>query len=355
MKSSMLAQSSALEPGVRVMHIGTASLLVAARPWALLASLAALLSLMTLAALSLGDTPLAPMRITAALVGAPILPTDALLLEFRLPRVLLALLAGGALGLAGALLQAVTRNALASPELLGLSDGALFAMLITLALAPDAMLGPWWVGPAGALLAATLLFAAAGKLDSRGQRLLLIGVAAASLWRALGELAMSQEMLVHAGALYAWSVGSFSGKSTTELIPMAAGLVMLTPIALLLARPLAILRFTPDHAATLGVRVARIQITAVLVAVALAGLAVGLAGPLAFVSLAAPALARLMADNSRQPFIATGLIGGALILAADTGGRLVLPAAELPAGVLANLFGGPFLLWLLWLSRRSDV
>ena len=205
-----------------------------------------------------------------------------------------------------------------------------------------------WSAALGAavLLVAMLMLGAAG---SRGgvAALLVIGIGVASLLRALTELLLSRQELMHASALYSWSVGSLAGRGYEAALPLSLALVVLAPPALLLARRLDVLRLGAGLATSLGAPVRRLQWLALLLAAMLAGLAVGVCGPIAFVALASPFIASRLAGGGRIAAASAAITGALLVVCADSLGRIALSGAELPAGVICNLLGGPFLLWLL--------
>ncbi|MGQ5522684.1 FecCD family ABC transporter permease [Chitinimonas sp. PSY-7] len=341
-----------LEPGLVTLRLGRLSFLFARR--ALLADglLALGLVFAMYIALQAGSTWISAGELWAVLSGHGEPGPQLLVYEFRLPRVLVGLLAGAALGLAGGLLQTLTRNRLATPDLLGLADGATLAMLLALLAGSTGMLGPWWVGPLGALGAVGLLMLLAGNMGTQGQRLLIVGLALGALLRAGLELAMSRQELLHASALYSWSLGSLNGRGYTAAIPLAVALGVLLPITLLSHRRLALLRFEPDLASSLGLSLRMCQWQALLTAVVLAGLAIGLCGPIAFVALAAPLLAEKLNGGGRLALLGSALAGAILVVLADTVARIILPDTDLPVGVVCKLLGGPCLLWLLFAERE---
>ncbi|MDK2125142.1 FecCD family ABC transporter permease [Parachitinimonas caeni] len=345
----------ALEAGTLGLRWGPFSLLIAWRP--LLTGLLLLLALAGAIALALlaGDTWFTPADLWAVLSGRASPDQQLLMIEFRLPRILVGLLAGAALGLAGCLTQALSRNRLAVPDVLGVSDGATLGAVVGLIASTSGMLGPWWTGPLGALVAIVLLLLAAGRHAGRGEQILVVGLAIAALLRAFVELLLSRQDLTHAGALYNWSTGSLSGRGLDAALPLTIGLACLFLPTLLLLRQLNLLRLDPDIARTLGVNLQRTRLLALLIAVLLAGLAVGLCGPIAFVALAAPWLASRLAGGGRLALLGSALTGALLIVLADTGGRILLAGNELPAGVVCNLLGGPFLLWLLFNEREGEA
>ncbi|WP_166886146.1 iron ABC transporter permease [Massilia sp. CCM 8734] len=343
------------ETGLVVLRGGALSVLVARRSLYATFALLLALALAVAVALSAGPAWLMPSQLLAVFEGDAPGGTRLMVLEFRLPRVLTGVLAGASLGLAGSLIQTLTRNRLASPDMLGVADGAMLGVFMALIAGATGMLGPWWVGPLGALGAVALLLLASGPLDSRGHRLLVVGIAIASLLRAGAELVLSQQELMHASALYAWSIGSLSGRTWGSALPLAVALLVLLPPALLASRRLALLRFDPDIATSLGLPVRATQWQVLLCAVLLAGMAVGVCGPIAFVALAAPFIGERLVGYGRGALLASALSGALLVAAADTLGRVVLGDAELPVGVICNLLGGPFLLYLLLHERNGET
>jgi len=354
-KLQPLVPAASMEVGLQLLRCGRFSLLFARRSaWASL-GLCGLLAAAVAVALMAGSTWLSPQQLLSVLRGQGAPGLQLLVLEFRLPRILVGLLAGAALGLAGCLIQALTRNRLATPDLLGVADGATLGVFVTLISSTAGMFGPWWVGPLGALGAVVLLLIAAGNLGRRGQRLLIVGLALSSLLRAVTELALSRQELMHASALYAWSIGSLNGRSYAAAAPLAAGLLILLPLTLSSTRRLALLRFELEIASGLGLPLRTTQWQALLSAVLLAGLAVGVCGPIAFVALAAPFIAERLVGGGRIALLSAALVGALLVVFADTLGRILLAAAELPVGVICNLLGGPFLLWLLLSERNKEI
>lgn len=300
--------------------------------------------------LLMGSTVLSPLEIWQAWQGTGT-AASSLVLEFRLPRVLLAVFAGMALGLAGCLLQSLCRNRLAGPEILGVNDGAAVAVLLGLVLSNSGMLGPWWLGPIGAFAACAILILLSYRQNdgSSGftENLLLIGLGIGCLLRALSDLALSQQSLQHATSLYNWSVGSLAGHGLNAVWPLAAVVVVGLGISLACHGQLRLLQFPPEIALSLGLRLRAYQALALLLALLLAGMAVGVCGPLAFVALGAPVIAARISPAGKLPLLAASVIGAILLLFADTLGRCLMANSELPVGVVCNLFGGPFLLILL--------
>ncbi|MCD9141043.1 Fe(3+)-hydroxamate ABC transporter permease FhuB [Streptomyces albireticuli] len=271
---------------------------------------------------------------------------DVLLVQkFRLGRIVAGLAAGAALGLAGCLTQTLARNRLATPELLGVNDGATAAVLLSATL--SGTFGAWWAGPVGALAAVLVVTTVSGGLGQRGYRVLVVGLAMSALASAVTQVVLSRRSLNSASSLYVWTSGSLNGRGYSVAVPVLIGLAVLVPLALVVARHLNVLRFDDSTAASLGVSAARVRLVCLLLAVGLAGLAVGICGPVGFVALAAPVVAGRLAGPLRVPVLGSMLVGAVLIVLADTLGRIVLDGVEIPVGIVTTVLGGPFLLWVL--------
>lgn len=271
---------------------------------------------------------------------------DVLLVQkFRLGRIVAGLAAGAALGLAGCLTQTLARNRLATPELLGVNDGATAAVLLSATL--SGTFGAWWAGPLGALAAVLVVTTVSGGLGQRGYRVLVVGLAMSALASAVTQVVLSRRSLNSASSLYVWTSGSLNGRGYSVAGPVLIGLAVLVPLALVVARHLNVLRFDDSTAASLGVSASRIRLVCLLLAVGLAGLAVGICGPVGFVALAAPVIAGRLAGPLRVPVLGSMLVGAVLIVLADMLGRIVLDGVEIPVGVVTTVLGGPFLLWVL--------
>lgn len=333
--------------GFRVLYLGPLSLLCPLRPALAALGLVAATMLVSAFALVAGSGGVGLVDAVAALVGGATDTTRLLIWGIRMPRVVAALLAGASLGLAGALIQALARNRLATPEILGLNEGAALAMLVAVSVSSSGMLGPWWVAPLGAALTAVILLVLAGDVGTRGYRVLIVGLAVGSVLHAVVELVLSRQSIQHASAVYAWSIGSLGGRDFSAAGPVAMTLAVLLPVSLAAGRLLGLLRLSEDVAATLGLRVRLFQALCLLLAVALAGFGVGVGGPIGFVALVAPLLATGLAGRAHLPLLGAALAGALLVVSADTLGRVVASPAEIPAGVVTSVLGGPVLLWLV--------
>lgn len=273
---------------------------------------------------------------------------DFVLWDYRMPRILIALLAGAGLGLAGALIQGVIRNPLAAPDIIGITQGAGLAATAMLVVWPDLPF-IWLIpgGAAGGLLAALLVWKLAWRHRAEPARLALIGIAMGAWLAAVTDwLLVSHPLEINAALV--WLTGSLWGRGWEHVWLLLPVLLLLIPLALQLAYRLNLLALGDEAAEGLGAGVLRTRQLTLLVAVLLSAVSVAVCGTLSFVGLVAPHLARLLVgeDHRRLLVVAAG-IGALLVLLADMLARTVAPPLELPAGVLTALIGAPYFLFLL--------
>lgn len=279
----------------------------------------------------------------------PMDPAQVALVGVRLPRLLAGLIAGGALGVAGMVMQAVTRNPLADPGLLGVNAGASFSLLLgaTLAGRSDAAALSLLCLP-GAGIAALVVFALGGGLrgDAGPVRLTLAGTALNAFLLSLVTaivLLRQESMEVYRF----WVAGSLTEAGQRPMALMAALALAGAAVALLLAPRMEALSLGAALSRGLGSHPGRVQAGALLAVTLTTGAAVGVAGPIAFLGLVVPPLARrLVGHDLRRGLLAAALLGALLLLAADLAGRLVLAPAEIRAGIMTALLGGPVFIWI---------
>lgn len=289
----------------------------------------------------------------SGLLGTGDSATVMLVQDFRLPRIAVGLMVGAALGIAGCLTQTLAGNRLATPDVIGVNDGATAAVVASVVGSSTGMIGDWWLGPLGAAAAAMVVVACAGGAGRGGYRILVVGIGVSTVIGAVTDLVMSRENDNTAGGVFLWTVGSLNGRDWAVGTPLAFLLLVLVPLALVAGNRLSLLRFDDDMAATLGVNVSRVRAVTLLLAVALSGIAVGIGGPIAFVALAAPVLAGRLSGPTRVPVLGSALVGAALVGGADALGRVIAPV-EIPVGVVTSVLGGPFLLWVLF-GKKSQT
>jgi len=337
-----------------VLRAGPVSLRVRVRPAVAAALLAVLAGAAVLAGVAAGQAGATVAEAARALVGLGDPATTMLVHEFRLPRVAAGFVAGAALGLSGCLTQTLARNRLATPDLLGVNQGAVVAILVAgLVSAAPTMFAHWWIGPLGSAVAALVVLAIAGGTGTQGYRIIVTGLAVTAIAAALTETVLAWRGLTAATAVYVWSIGSLNGRGYGVALPVAIGLAILLPATVAACRRLGLMRFGDEVVTALGVNAARARLATLATAVALAGLAVGVGGPIAFVALAAPVIAGRLAGPAAVPLLGSAFTGAALVVAADTLGRVVVSGAEIPVGVVTSVLGGPFLLWTLLTDRNG--
>ncbi len=275
-----------------------------------------------------------------------------ILYAIRLPRALGALFAGAGLALSGALLQRVTDNPLAAPHLLGINAGAGFFVILALSLFPTAFVALPFAAFLGATLTALLILGICARLSLGKSAVVLCGVAFSALFGA----GISFLSLLDADVLATYtdfSIGGLRGVSMRDLyFPMPIIALCLVG-ALLLSRKLHLFCLGDTLAASLGVRVKRVRLLALLLAAASAAAAVSFAGLLGFVGLIVPHIARRLArEDTRTQIWLAPVGGGILLLLADLAGRVLFAPTEIPVGIFTALFGVPFFLTLLFGRRR---
>ena len=320
------------------------------------AALGALLAAALLLSVGCGSQWYTPARLWQALCAADAAdPVWRILCFVRLPRTAAAVLAGAALGVAGALIQSVLNNAMASPNVIGVNAGAGLGALLAASLVPGAAALLPGVAFVGALVAALFIWMLAAVAGLSRTTLILAGVTVSSILTAC----MNTLKLLFPDAAVgstAFLLGTLSGVTTAQLqraLPwLAAGFVL----AALLAADLNVLQLGEDMAAGLGLPVARVRFAALLTAALLAGAAVSFAGLLGFVGLLAPHIARrLVGGDNRRLLPVTALASADLMLLCDVAARVLFAPFELPVGVLLSLVGGPFFLFLLLRRKRSRL
>ncbi|WP_233562974.1 iron ABC transporter permease [Micromonospora musae] len=283
-------------------------------------------------------------------------PAYTFVLDQRWPRVAAALLSGAALAVAGTTVQAVCRNPLAEPGILGITAGAGLGAVSLLTFVPLA--GVWAVSGVaglGALLAFALVYGLAWRGGLSSDRLVLIGFGA---WQ--GGLALITFLIVsydpwNTGKALTWLSGSTYGRTATQVLPVAIALLVLTPAVVAARRELDLLALDDDTPRVLGVRLERTRLLALGAAALLTSTAVSAVGVIGFVGLVAPHLARaLVGGRHARVLPVAALLGALLVSVADTLGRTVIAPAQIPAGLVIAMIGTPYFVWLLWRSRATE-
>ncbi|MEU9150967.1 iron ABC transporter permease [Streptomyces sp. NPDC048417] len=315
----------------------------------MIVALALLLGLLLamVASASLGQTFVPPADVWRALRGDRT-PYDLVVGELRVPRIVLGALVGVCLGLAGALVQTVTRNPLASPDVIGVGHGAAAATVLALATGAVAAPGAMpLVAVGGGLAAAVLVYALAWRHGMQPSRFVLTGVGIGVALSAVVQLYLTDSELDAAEQVKLWLTGSLNGRGWEQAGPLAVVLLLALPGLVWAARAARPLGLDTDTAAALGLPVDRARLGLTLLGVVLAATATGAAGPIGFVALTAPQLARRLTRTPQLPLVCSALTGALVLVTADLVARTLVPPLEIPVGALTSLVGGPYLLYLL--------
>ena len=298
-----------------------------------------------------GDFPLSVGEVLAALAGQGD-PAAAFIVEtLRLPRVLTALLVGGALGIAGAIFQSISRNPLGSPDIIGFTQGSVTGAFVVIL----------WIGGTtfqvalgavcGGLVTAVVVYLLALRGGVQGYRLVLVGIGVSAMLLAVNHYLITRATRDDAFEAAHWMIGSVNGRGWEHVWPVAAALAALVPAALALARPLTMLELGDDAARALGVSAERSRLALVFVAVGLTAVATASTGPVAFVALAAPQLARRLTRAAAPGLVSAALMGALLLAASDLAAQRLL-SVDLPVGIMTGAVGGLYLGWLLFSGWR---
>ena len=273
------------------------------------------------------------------------------LMEYRLPRAMLAILLGGALAISGVLVQSVVRNPLASPDILGINNAAGLVAVSVLMFLPN--LAFYWMpifAFLGGVLSFVILWFVCG-FNFRPIKMAIIGVALSALWAAISHyLMLTNPVEINTAML--WLTGSLWGRSWSYLNVVLPWLIVLLPLPFIFCRDLDTLGLGENKASTLGVTVNKVQISVLVLAVALSTTAVAICGPIAFLGLVAPHLARRLVGGRHRTLLPAALIIGALLLQlSDILARVIYPPTELPAGILTAIIGAPYFFYLLMRTK----
>ncbi|MBL3690937.1 Fe(3+)-siderophore ABC transporter permease [Leucobacter chromiireducens subsp. chromiireducens] len=320
----------------------------------------ALAALVAVAVLSIliGARGICIATVWEALTAPANLEAHHVIRELRLPRTVVAIVVGAALGIAGALIQALTRNPLADPGILGVNSGASFAVAVGIGIFGARSLSAtmWWAF-AGALIVTIGVYAigAAGRGGADPLRLVLAGVA---LGAVLSGLTSAMTLLDPQAfdAMRNWGAGSVVGRELAQIWPVLPCLGVGLVLALVAARPLNAIALGEDLAAALGANVLRTRVLVVIAVTLLAGGATAIAGPIGFVGLMIPHVARwIVGPDQRWIMAYTVVLAPILLLVSDIAGRLIMRPAEIPVGIVTAFVGAPVLIVLIRRKRVSAL
>ncbi|MEV3993135.1 iron chelate uptake ABC transporter family permease subunit [Streptomyces sp. NPDC049837] len=316
-----------------------------------------LLAVVTLAAgvvlIGSGDFPIAPGDVVATLLGNGTMAQEFIVQDLRLPRVLVAVLVGASLGLGGAVFQSVSRNPLGSPDIIGFGQGATVGALTVIVLFGGSATAVAGGAVVGGVVTGVLIYLLAWKRGVHGFRLVLIGIGAAAVLTAVIHYLITKANLIDATRAVLWMTGTLDGRDWAQFWPLLAVCALLVPLVLGYGRPLRMLEMGDDAAYALGVKVEKTRLVLMGSAVLLVSVATAAAGPITFVALSAPQLARRLTRAPGPNLAASALMGAALLLVADWTATNAFGERELPVGVVTGVVGGVYLLWLLVTERKA--
>ncbi|WP_405874387.1 FecCD family ABC transporter permease [Streptomyces sp. NBC_00005] len=317
----------------------------------------ALLLLAALAAsvvlIGTGDFPISAGDVLRTLAGNGDAGQEFIVNELRLPRVLVGLLVGASLGLGGALFQAVTRNPLGSPDVLGLGQGATAGALVMIVLFSGSSAQVTMGALVGGLATGLAIYLLAWKQGVHGYRLVLVGIGVSAIVTAVNGYLLTVSDIVDATRAVVWMTGSLSGRDWDQVWPLLGLCAVLVPLVLVNARGLRMMEMGDDVSNALGVRVERVRELLMVAAVLLTATATAAAGPVSFVALTAPQLARRLTRSPGPNLLSSLCMGAALLVTADWVSQRVFGADQLPVGVVTGVLGGVYLLWLLVTERKA--
>lgn len=302
--------------------------------------------------LSVGDFPVPLADVVAALAGGGDETSAFIIRTLRLPRGVAAVLVGGAFGLSGAVFQRLAHNPLASPDIIGINAGAAVGAVLVIVVAHGGS-GPIAGGAlAGALLTAAATYGLAYRRGVTGYRLILVGIGLTSILGSLTAYLLTRARIADARRATVWLTGSLNGRDWDHVRPVALALLVLVPLTAGMARSLRLLELGDEVARGLGARVERARGVLLLAATALAALATAAAGPVGFVALVAPQIARRSVGARSLGLLPAAACGALLMVASDLVGRRLFAPTELPVGVVTAVVGAPYLLFLLARANR---
>lgn len=303
--------------------------------------------------LSVGDFPIAIGDVLATLAGGGSDESAFIVRTLRLPRGLTAVLVGAGFGLSGAIFQRLARNPLASPDIIGVNAGAaasaVFMIVVLGAAGTQVTLGAL----AGSTVTSLAIYLLAYKRGVSGYRLVLVGIGVTAVLTSVTQYLITRAQILEAQRAVVWLTGSLNGRGWEHVRPIALALAVLVPVTIALARHLRVLELGDDAARGLGARVETMRGALLLAGVALAAVGTASAGPIGFVALVSPQIARRLVRERSLALVPSALCGALLVVAADLVGRRAFAPTELPVGVITAIVGAPYLLYLL--ARANKI
>ncbi|MEU1543783.1 iron chelate uptake ABC transporter family permease subunit [Actinacidiphila glaucinigra] len=339
--------------GHTVLRRGRGSFLVHRRAVLVAVVLAVLLAAAVVVYLCVGESFVSPVEVVNVLLGRPS-PDHLVVGTLRLPRLVVGLLAGLAFGVAGALVQTVARNPLASPDVIGVTHGAGAATVAAMSFGLVSYTALPYVSIAGGLAAALLVYVFAWRRGLHASRFVLVGIGVSVALGSLTQLFLTKGDFLVAQQAKVWLTGSLNSRGYDQAAPLATVLLLAVPAALWAARAQRGASFDDDTALALGIRLDRVRLGLTALGIVLASVATGATGPVDFVALLAPQIARRLTRTAQIPLLSSALTGALVVVVADLLARRLFSPVELPVGVLTAAVGAPYLMWLIARTRSRS-
>ena len=335
----------------RTLRVGSVSVRVYPRVLGVAAVLVAVVGVVAALTLGISQLDLSPAETWWALWGTGDAASVRSVQGRRLPRLLTALCVGGALGVSGSVFQSLSRNVLGSPDIIGFTTGAATAATFQMVVFGGGVVPTAVAALVGGLVTALIVYTLARRDGvTGGLRLVLVGVGAGAILSAVTDFLIAKADISDAATVQLWTSGSLVGRGWTHVGVIAAALALVLIPLIVASRALAIIEMGDDAATSVGTATERTRFAMVVLAVVLVGVATAAAGPIAFVALAAPQIARRLLRSGRIALGVTFLVGGTLLAAADLLAQSLDIGLRTPVGLVTSLLGGVYLLWLL--ARR---
>jgi iron complex transport system permease protein len=312
-------------------------------------------ALLVLVQLITGDFAMSVSRVFATLSGHGTRAEEFAVYTLRLPRALTAVLTGAALGASGAVYQSVTRNPLGSPDIIGFTYGAAFGAVLAIAVlgATDTAVTAAALG--AGLGVAALVYLLAFRGGVQGYRLILVGIGISAVLQSFTSYFLSKANIIDAQEAFTWLTGSLNGRTWTDVRISLVGLAVLGPVLIALGPGLRLAEMGDDAARGLGAAVGRDRMYALLFGALMCAVAVVCVGPITFVALAAPQIARRLTGSPTVRVIPSMAMGALLMIGSDQLAQTVFPDSQLPVGITTLVLGGGYLAWLIAREGRNRI
>lgn len=341
---------------IRFVHLGSHRIRIDMWAVAVTVILAVAIVAVSLWSLTLGSVEGANLsldRVADALFGNESAAVNRIVVEGRLPRVLVAIVAGMALALSGAVFQTITRNPLGSPDIIGFTNGANTGALLAMLTFGLGYSGATIGAVVGGLGTGLLIYLLTWGQGLQGNRLVVIGIGISAMLVAFNSFLLVNSSVENAAVAAAWGQGIFDQLAMTDIIPVAVALVLLVPMLAYLSPSMRMFELGTDSAESKGVDTEKTQLLLLGIAVCLVSVVTAVAGPIAFIALIAPQVAARLTRGPGIPLVTSAAVGAALLVLSDAIARTLLAPTQLPVGVVTTALGGVYLVGLLLAQSRK--